>query len=462
MNVDAFVAVCFQSEAEDATCDSTGSAPGGGHGVSSTAMATRMHDTTTAAAGVALPPAKRVCYPPYRSVPTQGYAKTKDPPWLQQRMTYNTDAQKQAGSVDSINGRVTSDHPLTFRGVRSMKHKNSSHQDGMRRSSSLHDLPTSPSDDDPTFVALGRNFRSRSRESLVVGGGFLPPGAPLHAKQRPVSACCFADSLVCNANNTDSTTTAASVSSSASCDDTHRPRTLFEALVSSDPPSTPNAKHDCYVRLASVPKLRTVNRYVASDPCDRRRLTPLNGLTLTNTVANKARFWEAQSKRTVAAHLSVSGTSLQDSRNVPATPGKADVCCARVQSFPRSPSTPTTSTKASPLLHASPRLAPASLPASRPPLTTSLRSVDQDSGNFNAHGRPNAMASNPRSWRSSERSQSPPPVWNSADSLWQSQPRSPTSSLLLNGRSKNETDEYKVRISSLTFILTETSIYIYL
>ena len=436
--------LCFQSEAEDATCDSTGNAPGGGHGVSSTAMASRMHDTT-ATAGVPLPPAKRVCYPPYRSVPTQGYAKTKDPPWLQQRTTY-MDASRQAGSVDSVNGRVN-DHPLTFRGVRSMKHKNSQHQDGMRRSSSL---PTSPADDDATFVALGRNYRSRSRESLVVGGSFPPPGAPLHAKQQPVSADCFADSPVCNANNTD---TAACASRNV---DPHIPRTLFEALVSPDPPSTSNAKHDCYVRLASVPKLRPVNRYgQLAEPCDRGRSTQLNGLTLTNTVANKARFWEAQSKRTVA-DISRSGSAPPSMRNAPTNAGKTDACCARVQSFPtRSPST-TSTTKASPLLHA-PRLAPAtSLPASQPLTTTVRSSVAQDSGNFNAHGRPNTMALNPRSWRSSERSQSPPPVWNSADSLWQSsQPRSPTSSLLLNGRSKNETDEYKV---TAHFIIAQTLI----
>ena len=407
-------------------------------------MAARMHDTTAV-----VPPSKRVYHPPYRSVPTQGYSSRKELPWWQ-RITRTgslamsfPDTLRQTGSAENING-----HALTYRGIRNMKHKNSQ-ADGMRRSSSLHDLPTSRPDDDAAFVALGRNFRSRSRESLV-GSSYLPPGpgasAPLHAPQpqRPVSVCCFADSVVCNANSTDSTAACVVV-----CDRPHKPRTLFEALANPDPP-TPKVRHDHYMQLASVPKLRTVDHYAGEAPTptptptgDSRRpgrVTKLNGLTLTNTVANKARFWEAQSKG--AGTVAPAG-----GRTVRNAPTKAvTVVPHREHSPPRSPP----SSQTSPLLHA-PRLAPAPLPTSAPlTFTTSLHSVGQDSSTFSAHGRTSAMAGPPaplslsRSWRSSERSPSPPPVWNSADPLWQSQPRSPTSSLLLNGRSKNETDEYKV------------------
>ena len=423
-------------------------------------MAARMHDTTAV-----VPPSKRVCHPPYRSVPTQGYSSRRELPWWQRitrtgslAMSFpDTLTLRQTGSAENISG-----HALTYRGIRSMKHRNAQ-QDGMRRSSSLHDLPTtSRPDDDAAFVALGRNFRSRSRESLVGGSvGYLPPApsaaAPLHAPQpqRPVSVCCFADSVVCNANSTDSTAACVVV-----CDRPHKPRTLFEALADPDPP-TPKAKHDHYVELASVPKLRPVDRYAGEVPTptgeSKRpgRVTKLNGLTLTNTVANKARFWEAQSK----GAGTVAPTGGRTVRNAP-TKAVMVAVSRREHSPPRSPPT----SKTSPLLHA-PRLAPAPIPASAPlTFTTSLHSVGQDSSAFSSHGRTSAMAGPPaplslsRSWRSSERSPSPPPVWNSADPLWQSQPRSPTSSLLLNGRSKNETDEYKVSAPCRSVVMeTESS-----
>ena len=72
------------------------------------------------------------------------------------------------------------DQPLTYRGVRSMKHKGDKHyQEGLRKSSSLHDLST---DDKEISNLENSRFLSRSGDRLdSTDGATLPDSARLLA-----------------------------------------------------------------------------------------------------------------------------------------------------------------------------------------------------------------------------------------------------------------------------------------
>lgn len=152
--------------------------------------------------------------------------------------------------TDSVQRAVSESAPVTYRSVRSMKHKDRAYQEGMRKSNSMHDLSRSDMEHAAPEESL---YRSRSRENLY---GSFP-------KRRSVSANFSTDDCP-------DLSRGSQYSEPSSPSSTSKPKTLFETLQESlhnpEPDPKPKPKNSKYMRLASIPNTKTIENYVGSSP----------------------------------------------------------------------------------------------------------------------------------------------------------------------------------------------------
>ena len=150
--------------------------------------------------------------------------------------------------ITEITKAVTESAPMTYRSVRSMKHKDRAYQEGMRKSNSMQDL--SRPDTDPP-VPDESLYRSRSRENLY---GSFP-------KRRVVSDTFDGSSGLNGRHLSEPSSPTSSIPGDL------KPKTFFESLHQSllnpEPPK-PKSKNSRYLRLASIPDTRTIDDYVGS------------------------------------------------------------------------------------------------------------------------------------------------------------------------------------------------------
>ncbi len=298
--------------------------------------------------------------------------------------------------------------PITYRGVRSLKHKNDkSYQEGLRKSNSMQDLASADKDD---TVQHDNLYRSRSRENLYDS----------FPRRRPVSERLNSDF----ANNTDPHDPEQHISS----DPAARPKTLFESLRESllnpEPPK-PKPKNSRYLRLAGIPQTRPIENYVGSQPepkaPPRRRSAPATDLlrTPTTKTSHSAHRWSVGKttaspipSRMDSLHTHSAG-STHDSPP-PFSRLNRKSCISGLKDSPSSSSS-------SPSYHAS-------LPQEPP-----QRSISTPSAQKALFGDPTEPVPPPRGRKSEEKT---------STALYRTTPS--TSTFLYNGRNKNETDEHKV------------------
>ena len=201
--------------------------------------------------------------------------------------------------------------PLTYRGVRSLKHRHDkSYNDGLRKTTSLHDLPVSPGDvSDDTGQLDDSRGKSLSRESLASSSG---------------SAQWVSSSNIRGLSKSCSDLTDANAAA-------NKPKTFFEFLVN-EPPPKPPTRSSRYMRLAGIPQIRPIDNYtppVGQEPTrsqqdpsrsqqDSARSRHISGPTTdlecmeaNRVVAVAAQFWEAKS------HDSVDSLVAKRSKSIP-------------------------------------------------------------------------------------------------------------------------------------------------
>ncbi|XP_064639254.1 protein outspread-like isoform X2 [Lineus longissimus] len=151
------------------------------------------------------------------------------------------------GLNDVTAGAMHLTPPVSYRGVRSLKHKHDDrYHDGLRKSNSLHDLPTcstSNSQDDLTDKFLSKDWYKASPNGL--GSSSLSPQNTYTgvSKNKVVRARSFS-------------------SPSSSQYEPEKPRTLFHTLL--DEQLNPKPQSSYYAKLAGVPKSKV-------DYTDRQR-----------------------------------------------------------------------------------------------------------------------------------------------------------------------------------------------
>ncbi|KAK2160602.1 hypothetical protein LSH36_129g01075 [Paralvinella palmiformis] len=175
--------------------------------------------------------------------------------------------------------------PLTYRGVRSLKHRHDkSYTEGLRKSSSLHDLTSSPAEVSENTAPLSETrSRSHSRDSLSGGDASEQwVSSQSHVVPRALSKSC--------SDLTDM--------------GSGQPKTFFEFLLN-EPPPKPLSRNSRYMRMAGIPQTRPIEEYQPSKTGECVRLRHKSGPTTdiehieANHVAAKAKFWEAKSSNSV-------------------------------------------------------------------------------------------------------------------------------------------------------------------
>ena len=304
----------------------------------------------------------------------------------------------------------------TFRGVRSLKHKyDRNYQEVLRKSNSLNDLSSDGKDDS----TVETRTRSRSRDSAE--------------RSHSVS-----ESLT--RNN----------------DEDEKPKTFFESLMSPESPPPKNAR---YLRLASIPKsTRPIENYMnrARSQSPKQRDSKKTGVNITSKVACTTRLWESRSKstdaRTAANNLHGQRTSSTSTAHSLAT-GR-DSMLPQPRRSRRDLSKALTKTSSSPSTSSTTTSSHLPRPSTTSSTSPSHRRSVQHS--LTSHTTIACQDAESPQQDAVRRSRSPSPGRRAqpdvAESRESRRVRSPTSTLLLNGKHKNETDERKV--GNTTLIIT--------
>ena len=376
----------------------------------------------------------------------------------------NSGARSRSASSKEARPSSEQPQPLTYRGIRSLKHKHDkAYQDGLKKSSSLHNIGDSADSEDiqsGSAAASVTTHRDRAKRSQSL--------------ERPVSV--RAHTSVGRSNNNPASTSVVMLNPTQqrvlphnanhdSLDTTDKPKTLFESLIAPPVPAKPVTRASRYRRLAGIPDSRSIEDYHPEDnlsgdeevPTRRTRHKSLTDIELekmdrANIVAHKAKLWEARS----AAHIESQSqfTTRLGRRDRNAHLGahrrsQSEGPPTRRNNFLNDSSSHVDRSHDN--LHGS----QVSASVARPPVHAAIRhdaaSVDTSHSSTVASKPPahpfrsRTLTHTPPS--SQQRASVSPPAWSSAEGRGREafRSRSPTSSLLLNGSNKNETDEHKVR-----------------
>jgi hypothetical protein len=207
--------------------------------------------------------------------------------------------------------------PLTYRGVRSLKHKHdkSFHGIPLRKSNSMHDLSSDPvGRNDMDFHLAFTRPRSRSKESLF---------ETFPRRRLPVSLSFDAAGFVAGSNNMNNMTDQRLYSHYLQDEfdpPPRRPKYLLEYLLTPQP-EKPKPKNSRYLRLAGIPTNRPIENYIGHAPevCSTSRGQRSNTLpsgALGVNTANLISHWDSISDNNTSTLPRRRHTTAIDTSNV--------------------------------------------------------------------------------------------------------------------------------------------------
>jgi hypothetical protein len=160
---------------------------------------------------------------------------------------------KSDHGLNDITGAAAQPMPISYRGVRSLKHKHDDrYHEGLRKSNSCHDLPnTSSSQDDLTDKFLSKDWYKTSPNGLG-STSFSPQNTPGVSISKIGRARSF--------------------SSPSSNYESEKPQTLFHALL--DEQLNPKPQSSYYSKIAGVPKSKIYDSTDRQRAHERRKTQP--------------------------------------------------------------------------------------------------------------------------------------------------------------------------------------------